>query len=407
MIQPYLLLVSIIVATCSSSPGAEVGPAGVKRVRVRSGDELRSAVGAAGAGTRIEIAPGEYEGGLYWKGLRGEKGRPIVLAAEDAKNPPHFVGGANGIHLSNPVFVELHDLRFSGCKANGVSMDDGGQFSTADRGLVLRGLRITDIGPRGNNDGIKLSGVAGFRVENCTIERWGVGSGSGIDMVGCHDGLIVGNQFRHVESLRETGGSGVQAKGGSSNVVIRRNRFEHAGQRALNIGGSTGMPYFRPPLDQLPKSVAPSEAKAIVAEGNTLIGSLSPICFVGIDGATVRFNTIYRPGKWAIRLLQETKQPEFVACRNGVISDNLIVFHSASWGEGGVNIGGNVAAETFRFARNHWFCIDRPERSRPVLPSAEEGGTYGTDPMFEDVAKLDLRMKAGSAVKGKGAEAAK
>jgi hypothetical protein len=77
----------------------------------------------------------------------------------------------------------------------------------------------------------------------------------------------------------------------------------------VNIGGSTGIPYFRPPLDQWPAGVPKSEARNIVVEGNTFIGSLSPICFVGVDGATVRFNTIYKPGKWAFRILQETTAP--------------------------------------------------------------------------------------------------
>ena len=101
---------------------------------------------------------------------------------------------------------------------------------------------VRDIGPTGNRDGIKLSGVDDFRVEGCTVERWGSG-GSGIDMVGCHRGEIVGCTFRHGDT---TGDSGVQAKGGSRDVVIRRCRFEHAGQRAVNLGGSTGLAFFRP-----------------------------------------------------------------------------------------------------------------------------------------------------------------
>jgi Right handed beta helix region len=398
---PAHLCVAIAILGFAARAAESAAENNLKRIKVRTTAELRAAIASAKPGTMIEIAPGEYEGGLYAKDLRGEKDKPIVLTAEDAKNPPHFSGGATGIHLSNPVFVELRDLKFSGCTANGVSLDDGGQFSAKNRGIVLRGLRIANIGARGNQDGIKLSGIAGFRVENCEVERWGSGSGSAIDMVGCHDGLIVGNRFRHVEALQETGGSGVQAKGGSSRIVIRENRFEHAGQRALNIGGSTGLPFFRPMLDRWPKDIPLCEARDIVAEGNTLIGSLSPVCFVGVDGATVRFNTIYQPAKWPFRILQENKQPGFVACRNGIVSDNLIVFTGSS---GAINIGGETAPGTFRFARNHWYCIDRPERSRPELPSEEDGGVYGVDPQFENAETLDLRIKAGSKAQGKGAQ---
>jgi hypothetical protein len=45
-----------------------------------------------------------------------------------------------------------------------------------------------------------------------------------------------------------------------------------------------------------------------------------------------------------------------------------------------VNVGPNTAPSTFRFARNTWYCIDRPERSRLRLPTPETGGIYGVKP---------------------------
>jgi hypothetical protein len=373
--------------------------------RVSNAEELRAAISKATPGTRIEVAPGDYPGGLRFENLRGEKDKPIVIAGADPKKLPRISGGGgNGIHLVNPSYVELHDLQFTNCRANGVSVDDGATYSPKPRGLVLRGLRISEIGPRGNSDGIKLSGIYGFRVEDCVIENWGVGSGSGIDMVGCHDGLITRCTFRHVPDVRSSGGHGVQAKGGSSNVVIRQNRFEHAGTRAVNLGGGTGAAYMRPPLDQWPANTPVAEARNLTVEGNTFIGSLSPVAFVGVDGATVRFNTIYRPAKWAVRILHENKAPGFIPTRNAVFSDNLIAFESNGWSENGVNIGSPVTAETIRFARNHWFCLDHPDRSQPRLPTPEESGTHGTDPQFQDSEKLDLRLKPSTPVKNKGAE---
>jgi hypothetical protein len=99
--------------------------------------------------------------------------------------------------------------------------------------------------------------------------------------------------------------------------------------------------------------------------------------FVGVDGAVVRFNTFERPGRWVLRILQETREPGFVPCRNGEFTDNTIAFESSSWGTGGVNIGGGTAPDTFKFARNWWYCIDNPARSRPTLPTPETGGVYG------------------------------
>ncbi|MFT5468643.1 MAG: hypothetical protein ACI8UO_003754 [Verrucomicrobiales bacterium] len=100
---------------------------------------------------------------------------------------------------------------------------------------------IEDIGPRGNHDALKLSGLSDFVVRNCTFAGWG---GSAIDMVGCHNGLIDNCTFTGKDGFSQD--NGVQMKGGSSKIRVTRSWFEHAGQRAINLGGSTGLPYFRP-----------------------------------------------------------------------------------------------------------------------------------------------------------------
>lgn len=158
---------------------------------------------------------------------------------------------------------------------------------------------------------------------------------------------------------------------------MRRNRFEHAGGRGVNIGGSTGLAFFRPKLEEGGEK---AEARAIRVEGNTFVGGMTPVAFAGADGGIVRLNTIERPGKWALRIVQENKAPGFVPARRGEFTDNVIVFESTKWGEGGVNIGGGTAPETFTFARNWWYCVDRPERSTPKLPTPEKDGVYGRKP---------------------------
>ncbi len=359
-------------------------------VAVSNAAELRAAVAAAQPGTRVLLAGGIYAGGFHFTNLRGEPGRPIVLAAADPKNPPVFSEAKTGLHLSNPASVELRELATAPLSDNGLNIDDGapapsGEGEQRTHHITLRGLRVMDVGTTGNQDGIKLSGVWDFRVEACTIERWGRGGGSAIDMVGCHRGELTGNTLRH--EVPEPGNcTGMQAKGGSAEIAITRNRFEHAGGRAVNIGGSTGRPFFRPPL----AGAGPhAEARAIRVEGNTFIGGVTPMAFVGVEGAVVRFNTIENPGRWALRILQENRAADFVACRGGVFSDNAIIFESARWSEGGVNIGVGTAPETFSFARNWWFCRDRPDRSTPRLPTPEVEGVYGRDP-------AEARGKAGA-----------
>ncbi len=133
------------------------------------------AVQNAKPGARILIAPGTYHGGLSFNRLHGEKGSPILVAASDPKRPPIIKGGTTCIQLSAPSYVELRNLVLVEATGNGLNIDDGGSYENPARHVVLRNLTIRDIGPKGNRDGIKLSGVNDFVVDSCTLERWGIG----------------------------------------------------------------------------------------------------------------------------------------------------------------------------------------------------------------------------------------
>ncbi len=373
-------------------------------VMVEDDAGLRSALTKARPGQRIVLKPGTYAGGINVAEMRGSAASPIVIGgADDNAALPVIKGGTEGIHLVNPRHAELRNLIVTGAKFNGINIDDGGSREGTAQNIVLRNLRVGELDPSGNHDAIKLSGVRDFEIVDCVLERWGAVSGSGVDMVGCQRGKIERCVFRHQPDTASAANTGVQAKGGTHAVVIRRCRFEHAGGRAVNIGGSTGLKFFRPPLDQWTGDRW--EARAITVEGNTFVGSASPVAFVGVDGAVVRFNTIYMPGKWALRILQENTSPGFVYCRNGAFTDNIVVFRSDRWGEGGCNIGRGTLSETFRFARNLWFCVDAPGKSRPRLPSVEADGIYGVDPMLSAPEKGDFSLRPGSKVGKVGATA--
>ncbi len=377
------------------SPGYQAPTQPPIFIHVENNEELQAAITSAKPGTTILLEPGEYAGGMHFRQIKGEAGKPIVIAAADAKNPPVIRGGTTCLQLSDVAYLELRDLRFTGARVNGVNIDDGGSYETPTHHILLRGLTVIDVGSDGNHDGIKLSGVDDFRVEDCTIERWGK-RGQGIDMVGCHNGIIQGCQLRSADDS----GSGVQAKGGSRAITIRRCRFEHAGARAINIGGSTGLQYFRPPLQS---GQAHAEAQDITVENCTFIGSNAPIAFVGVDGAVVRFNTIYRPKRWVLRILQETRAEGFVACRNGVFTDNIVAFRSDEVATT-VNIGPATAPETFTFARNWWYCLDRPTESQPTLPTPETDGAIGVNPRFRHPEEGDFRLQPESQARQVGAD---
>src|SRR5207302_456185 len=103
-------------------------------------------------------------------------------------------------------------------------------------------------------------------------------------------------------------------------VSIRGCKFEEAGDRGVNIGGSTGVPFFRPALASIPAN-GRYEAKDIRVEACTFRGSNAPFAFVGVDGAIVRYCTVFHPHKWVLRILQETQMEGFVPSRNGVFED--------------------------------------------------------------------------------------
>jgi hypothetical protein len=364
----------VVLVAATAALGAEG-----RRVRVVTRDELARALRTAKAGDTILVAAGTYAGGFSADGLQGTKERPIVVAGADAKGPPVIEGGGSGLHLSSPAFVVLRDIVFAKAMGNGINIDDGGSAETPAHDLVLKNLTICDVGPSGNRDGLKLSGVNDFRVEGCTIERWGNG-GSAIDMVGCQRGTIAKCMFR--EGTDQA--NGVQAKGGSNQIVVERCRFENAGGRAVNIGGNTGLDYFRP-------KVGDFEAKDITVQDCTIIGGMSAIAFVGCDGALVQHNTIFRSTRWPLRILQENTDPRFVPSRKGVFKNNLIVFRAADVRQM-VNTGPGTAPETFQFAGNQWIAEDNAANTERLLrlPAKEKDGIYGKPPGFKDVEQLDL-----------------
>ncbi|MFN0126929.1 MAG: right-handed parallel beta-helix repeat-containing protein [Verrucomicrobiales bacterium] len=361
------------------------GMGAAAETRVADRESLVRALRTAKPGSTILLEPGKYPGGLSQAGLRGTADQPIVIAAADADDPPVIEGGASGIQLSSPEHVEWRDLVITSATANGLNIDDGGSAAAPAQHVTLKNIVVRDVGPRGNRDGIKLSGVAHFRIEGCRIERWGSG-GSAIDMVGCRAGVITGCTFK------DAGGdmaNGVQTKGGSSEIVVQRCRFENFGGRGVNIGGNTGLPFFRP-------KDAPFEAQAITVEDCEFLGGQAAIAFVGVDGAIVRHNTIYRPRRWPVRILQENQDPRFVPSRRGKFEHNIIVFRADEVRES-INIGSHTAPDTFQFASNVWYCLDRPADTQRLvrLPTRESNGAYGIEPGLEDPENGNLTVRDG------------
>lgn len=329
---------------------------------VHTPEELSAALVKLADGDTLKIAPGEYPGGHRVGGIA-----KLTITAFDPENPPVFVGGANAWHFSRCPGLTVMSLKTRGQTANGFNLDDGGDGGNPVDGITLAHLEIREVGPRGNHDGIKGSGLVNLTIRDCHLEGWG---GQGIDLVGCHRSLITGCRFVGKEGFSAS--AGVQLKGGSSEITVEKCHFKNAGERPLNLGGSTGLDYFRPPGSK-------HEAAKLVARGNVIEGGLCAAAFVGVDGAEFSNNTILFPARWIFRILQETDDPGFTPCRNVRIVGNRIVFRRSEI-RADVNVGGGAAPESFVFEGNRWFAEDRPGASKPQLPVEEKGGVYGEDP---------------------------
>jgi hypothetical protein len=365
-------------------------PVSAQQITVRDSNALNAAIRKLKPGDELLLAPGTYRPGIWIEKLTGTAAKPIVIRGSDPEKPPLFEGGAQAFHFSECAYVTLRNITVRGCRTNGINIDDGGSFDTPAHHITLENLTIEDIGPTGNRDGLKLSGLDDFVIRNVHIAGWG---GSGIDMVGCHDGLIEDCRFEGKKGFSQD--HAVQLKGGTRNVTVRTSFFLNAGSRAINLGGSTGLPYFRP-------QNAIFEAEDILIAGNRFVGSLAPIAYVNAHNGRVTQNTIYLPAKWALRILQETTVARFKPCQKCIFEKNLVVFDRQL--SVFVNIGPNTAPKTFTFAGNAWYQKDG--RRTPRLPAPEKNGIHQVDPVLKDAGTDKMRVTSKDPrLKGIGADA--
>ncbi|MBN2447904.1 MAG: right-handed parallel beta-helix repeat-containing protein, partial [Phycisphaerae bacterium] len=270
----------------------------------------------------------------------------------------------------------------------------------ATRHVIFRDLYIHDIGTGGNEDCLKLSGVDDYFVLNSEFTRCGGDmSGSGVDHVGCHGGLLAGNYFHDLSA------NAVQCKGGSEDIEIRANHIVNAGERGVNMGGSTDFQYFRPPLS----TSAPNfEARDIRVVANVIEGGVASLAFVGCVDCLAAHNTLIAPTNWLLRILQETTTEgdyEFLPSSYNTVVNNLVYFDRSDL-HTYVNIGPDTAPDTFTFANNLWYAYDAPAQSQPNLPVTETDGIAGEDPLLADPAADDYHLQTGSPAIGQGATTA-
>ncbi len=327
------------------------------------------------------------DGTQFLYNVNGSENQPIVLMAME-QHGAIFQGGTEAIHLVNCSNIEINGFIFEGQSGNGVNIDDGGDYNTPAENIIVRNNIFRDMNASGNNDLLKMSGVDHFIIENCQFINGGAG-GSGVDFVGCHYGIVQDNYFDN------SGTSGIQNKGGTQFILIQRNLFRNISQRALNLGGSTGLQFFRPPLPD--PIVDAFEAADLEVFSNIFIGCWAPIAYVGAVRVNVSNNTFYQPENWVMRILQETTENGFLPCGDNTFNNNIIYLPDDLTE---VNIGPNTDPSSFTISNNLWFNASSNSWS-PNLPVTDPNQIIA-DPLFIDAAVEDFNLMSTSPAIGQG-----
>ncbi|NQW29220.1 MAG: right-handed parallel beta-helix repeat-containing protein [Ignavibacteria bacterium] len=349
---------------------------------------LSAAFSAATPGDTVLIHPGNYLGAFFLIDVQGVKGNPITVRGVD-RSSVVFLGASEAIHLSSCHHLTFENFTVRRQTGNGFNIDDGGTITQPTTNIVVRNVSFEDMNATGNNDFLKLSGLDSFLIEDCSFKN-GAEGGSGIDMVGCHYGIIRKNTFTNL------GSNCIQAKGGTHHISIERNFVANGGQRAFNVGGSTGLQFFRP-------ANATFEAADISVTANIVIGGVTPIGYVGVVRADVSNNTFINPEKWGFRILQETvDETRFEKCGNNIFRNNIVWFNSGV--SVMVNVGSNTSPETFLITNNLFYRHTNPTASGwNVGGVTQVNSLVGMNPLFADTATKDFSLLPSSGAIAAGA----
>lgn len=373
---------------------AATSPAWATRHLVSPGDDWSRLASRLKPGDEVVLMPGRHIA-AFFEDLHGTAEQPIIIRPLTPDQPVFIGAREQGLYFIRPRHLVIRDLQIVGATGNGINMDDGGvdPDKTPDAqpwraNVRLERVRVLRTGPVGNHDGIKLSGLAGVHVIDCVVEGWG---GSAIDMVGCRDVTIERCEFTGLLDFSQD--SGVQAKGGSTDITIVECTFRDAGKRAVNAGGSTGLKFFRPPVSDDAAPGSRFEAERITIERCLFVGGDCAVAFVGSRAVTVHACTVVNPRIWAFRILQETTDPRFGPCQKGTLSANLVVWNGETirqpW-----NIGPGVDATSFVLESNLWWGGEG--QRAPDLPGRLGlGETTTVDPRLDDQFKPQAVEAAG------------
>jgi hypothetical protein len=344
------------------------------------GDNLSALANSVQSGDVIQLNPGTYTSGIYPNaGFTG-----VTIRSTNPANPAVLSGV--GMQFPDAHDITVSDIVMQNTAGNYINAFNSDSSGPAATNFTFRNMTFQNpvYSTTVETIGLKMAGVDGFAIDNCRFLGFGNMAGAlGIDGVGVHQGTVTHSVFNTTGAqVGGGGGYGIQFKGASADITIRANRFDDSyrtGQRGINNGGSTGVPYFRP------QPPPPYEATRITMEGNVFSGWRAPADFASSDGGTFRNNLVYRPIGYVAWITTESIINGITyQAKNGSVLSNRFIWNQGDLYEPNftfVNIGSSTLPDTFTFAGNQWYNATNSSNSAPHLGSiTETGSIYGVNP---------------------------
>ena len=298
------------------------------------GDNLTILANSAQSGDTIQLNPGTYTTGMYPNaGFTG-----VTIRSTNPANPAVFSGA--GMQFPDAHNITVSDIVMQNTAGNYINAFNSDSSGPAATNFTFRNMTFQNpvYSTSVQTIGLKMAGVDGFTIDNCRFNGFSNMSGAlGIDGVGVHQGTVTHSVFDTTGAqVGGGGGYGIQFKGASADITIRANRFVdtyRTGQRGINNGGSTGVPYFRPQPPPL------YEATDVTMEGNVFSGWRAPVDFASNDGGTFRNNLVYRPiGYFAWITTESVINGITYQAKNGSVLSNRFIWNQGDLYEPGTQL---------------------------------------------------------------------
>lgn len=221
-------------------------------------------------------------------------------------------------------------------------------------------------------------------------------SASGIDLVGCHNGLVINNIIENVDDVF------IQLKGGFSNITVHGNMLRSSvgsDARGIKAGSASGARFYRPPVSATDNYTA----KELRITSNIIIDTNDgAITFGGCVDCLVANNVFYEMKGEIFRILGENTpvdgfdmQPN----KDNRFVNNIILFKE-SQSDAFTQVAPSGSSlnepETTVISNNLWYCKDNSGfnygGSKAILPVSESDPIYQQDPLFvrDDLAYADI-----------------